>query len=189
MARSKENVRENKAMQSILRGENPEKRIMVGYDTNKKPSGDQIDRLSDIMKEARMPWFCPSCDKVMKKRLDNQSWILPRLDIKFLNNLSECLIGNLDFLSFSKFRKDLKNTKCTIFSAYWKKDKEMYTFHVNANRYLHHMIRYIVGSMIGVYQNRMSRKNFLLLIKKPRKNAFIFKAPPQGLILNKVNYD
>ena len=76
MARSKENVRENKAMQSILRGENPEKRIMVGYDTNKKPSGDQIDRLSDIMKEARMPWFCPSCDKVMKKRLDNQSWIL-----------------------------------------------------------------------------------------------------------------
>ena len=56
MARSKENVRENKAMQSILRGENPEKRIMVGYDTNKKPSGDQIDRLSDIMKEARMPW-------------------------------------------------------------------------------------------------------------------------------------
>ena len=52
MARSKENVRENKAMQSILRGENPEKRIMVGYDTNKKPSGDQIDRLSDIMKEA-----------------------------------------------------------------------------------------------------------------------------------------
>ncbi len=74
MARSKENVRENKAMQSILRGENPEKRIMVGYDTNKKPSGDQIDRLSDIMKEARMPWFCPSCKVVMKKRLDNKTW-------------------------------------------------------------------------------------------------------------------
>ena len=88
-----------------------------------------------------------------------------QLDIKFLNKLSENFLGNLDFLSFSKFRKDLKNTNCNIFSAYWKKDKEMYTFHIKANRYLHHMIRYIVGSMIGVYQNRMSEEEFILLIK------------------------
>ena len=68
MARSRESVRQNKAMQSILRGETPEQRVMVGYD--KKPEsnhGDKIDRLSDIMKDARMPWFCPSCKKVMKK--------------------------------------------------------------------------------------------------------------------------
>ena len=67
MARSRESVRENKAMQSILRGETPEKRIMVGFESkDEKPTGDKIDRLSDIMKEARMPWFCPSCKKVMK---------------------------------------------------------------------------------------------------------------------------
>ena len=119
----------------------------------------------------------------------NQSWILPRLDIKFLNNLSQNLVGKLDFLSFSKFRKDLKDTNCNIFSAIWKKDKEMYTFYIKANRYLHHMIRYIIGSMIAVYQNKMSEKEFILLIKDPRKNVHIFKAPPQGLILNKVNYD
>ena len=119
----------------------------------------------------------------------NQSWILPRLDIEFLNKISENLFGKLDFLSFSKFRKDLKNTDCNIFSAYWKKDKEMYTFHIKANRYLHHMIRYIVGSIIAVYQNRMSEKEFILLIKNPRKNVLIFKAPAQGLILNKVNYE
>ncbi len=120
---------------------------------------------------------------------NNQSWILPRLDIKFLNNLSKNLIGNLDFLSFSKFRKDLKNTNCNIFSAHWKKNMEMYTFHVKANRYLHHMIRYLVGSMIGVYQNKLSKKDFMLLITKPRKKVLVFKAPPQGLILDKVNYD
>ena len=119
----------------------------------------------------------------------NQSWILPGLDIKFLNKLSENLIGKLDFLSFSKFRKDLKNTKCSIYRANWEKDKEMCTFHIKANRFLHHMIRYIVGSMIAVYQNRMSEKEFILLIKNPRKNVLIFKAPPQGLILSKVNYD
>ena len=35
----------------------------------------------------------------------------------------------------------------------------------------------------------LTGEHFLLLIKKPRKNVLIFKAPPQGLILNKVNYD
>ena len=51
------------------------------------------------------------------------------------------------------------------------------------------MIRYIVGSMIGVYEKRMSKKDFLLLIKEPRKEVKIFKAPAQGLFLNKVNYE
>ena len=55
MARSREEVRQNKAMQSILRGETPEKRIMVGFDKKTEKQGDQIDRLSDIMKEARVP--------------------------------------------------------------------------------------------------------------------------------------
>ena len=67
MARSRESVRENKAMQSILRGETPEKRIMVGYRDDKKVTnqGDKISELSEIMQEARMPWFCPSCKKTM----------------------------------------------------------------------------------------------------------------------------
>ena len=76
MARSKEEVRQNKALRAILRDEAPEKRIMVGFDKKTETSGDQIDRLSEIMKEARMPWFCPSCKKVMKKRLDNKMWLL-----------------------------------------------------------------------------------------------------------------
>ena len=78
MARSRESVRENKAMQSILRGEAPEKRIMVGYQGDKKVTkhGDKISELSEIMQEARMPWFCPSCKKTMKKRLDNKMWLL-----------------------------------------------------------------------------------------------------------------
>ena len=160
-----------------------------------------------------LPWYC-RVSEVKKVKLDfnarfnaksreyiyqcytgksflfyNQSWILPKIDIKYLNNLSENLVGNLDFLSFSKFRKDLKNTNCNILSANWKKNKDMSTFHIKANRYLHHMIRYIVGSMIAVYQNRLSEQEFILLIKNPRKNVIIFKAPPHGLILSKVNYD
>ena len=73
MGYSKESERQNKALGDLLAGRTPEKRVMVGYE-GKTESGDKISRLSDVMKEARMPMFCPKCDVIMKKRLDNKFW-------------------------------------------------------------------------------------------------------------------
>ena len=33
------------------------------------------DRM-EALKEAKMPWFCPECDKVMKSRLDDKMYRL-----------------------------------------------------------------------------------------------------------------
>ena len=76
MSYSKERERENKALKALLKGDSVEKRVMVGYEGDKQESGDKIDRLSDIMKDARMPMFCPKCGKVMKIKLDNKMWLL-----------------------------------------------------------------------------------------------------------------
>ena len=73
MGYSKESQRQNKVLGDLLSGKTPEKRVMVGYE-GKTESGDKISRLSDVMKEARMPMFCPKCDVIMKKRLDNKFW-------------------------------------------------------------------------------------------------------------------
>ena len=64
----------------------------------------------------------------------------------------------------------------------------MITFKIEANRFLHHMIRYLVGTMVALYQNRFSENEFLSLLREPRKKVKIIKAPPQGLILEKINY-
>ena len=74
MAYSKESERQNKALGDVLAGRTTEKRVMVGYEGKKQESGDQISRMTDLMKEARMPMFCPECDKIMKKRLDDKMW-------------------------------------------------------------------------------------------------------------------
>ena len=73
MGYSKESQRQNKVLGDLLSGKTPQKRIMVGYE-GKTESGDKISRLSDVMREARMPMFCPKCDVIMKKRLDNKFW-------------------------------------------------------------------------------------------------------------------
>ena len=77
MGYSRDNERQNKVLGDLITGKTPEKRVMVGYEGDKQvTTGDKIDRLSDIMKDARMPWFCPNCNKTMKKRLDNKMWLL-----------------------------------------------------------------------------------------------------------------
>ena len=74
MAYSKESERQNKALGDLLAGRAPEKRVMVGYEGKEQESGDQISRMTDLMKEARMPMFCPECDLLMKKKLDDKMW-------------------------------------------------------------------------------------------------------------------
>ena len=44
MARSRENVRQNKAMQSILRGETPEKRIFITKEDNEFKEKMRLER-------------------------------------------------------------------------------------------------------------------------------------------------
>ena len=101
MARSRDSIRENKAFQQILRGETPEKRIFVAMeDVNEQKDRkkainkerEQSEKRTDALKAARMPWFCPKCDKVMKKNIDNRMWRLydhcSNCQVEFENRLA-----------------------------------------------------------------------------------------------------
>ena len=72
----KERAKQLKAVRSILRGEEVQKTVMVGYEGKKQKQGDIESPLTSIMQKVRMPWFCPECKKTMKKRLDDKMWFL-----------------------------------------------------------------------------------------------------------------
>jgi hypothetical protein len=95
-----EHQRHQTAREAILRGEDAQKRIMVHMSNTKEDKErDEISRLererkserSDALKEARMPWFCPECKKVMGKRLDDKMYRLHShcfdCQVKFENKL------------------------------------------------------------------------------------------------------
>tara|TARA_R110000782_G_C14760191_1_gene408046 strand:+ start:76 stop:597 length:522 start_codon:yes stop_codon:yes gene_type:complete len=117
LAVSREDVKKNKAMQSILRGETPEKQIQVGYGSKIEKHGDIISPLSEIMKEARMPWFCPSCKKVMKKRLDNKTWAI-------YNHCFECQLEFENKLRIAGKYDDWKDNKVKENKLSWIKDQK-----------------------------------------------------------------
>jgi len=82
---SRDIERQNKALSNILEGGTPEQRVFITkedreFKKNIKEKKDadkkRIDAKFEATKDARMPWFCPSCDKVMKKRLDDKTWLM-----------------------------------------------------------------------------------------------------------------
>ena len=99
------------------------------------------------------------------------------------------IIGEYDFLSFSKYRLGQKNTNSIIYESVWKKKDKMLLYEISGNRFLHHMVRYLVGTMVQVSRGRYPKAKFSSLLHEPRKNVQIHRAPANGLILLKVEYD
>ena len=85
MGYSRENSRQNQALQSILDGGTPDKRIFIAKEDKefkekmrleREAERKRVDEKFEATKEARVPWFCPECTRIMKKRLDDRMWYL-----------------------------------------------------------------------------------------------------------------
>jgi len=118
----------------------------------------------------------------------NQCWMTKSLNVEKLNICSNIFTGTHDFLSYSKFNEDLEHSRCIVSNAFWTDEKNMVVFTISANRFLHHMVRYIVGCSIQNNYGKMSLKKIKELLDSPQKDVQIFKAPAQGLFLDHVDY-
>ena len=120
----------------------------------------------------------------------NQAWLKNgSIDTKILNKLAKYIVGEHDFLSFSKYNPEIKNTRSTIYYSKWHAAEEFLSYKISANRFLHHMIRYLVGVMVSVCEKRFTVKHFKTLLHEPQKNVQIHRAPACGLQLLEVEYD
>ena len=118
----------------------------------------------------------------------NSVWQTGALNLDQLNALGESLIGEHDFTSFSKYNPEVENRICTLYLSEWSNDGGMVNYRVAANRFLHHMVRYLVGTMVNVTKNKMSKTEFETLLNNPREDVQVFRSPAQGLFLEKVEY-
>ena len=110
------------------------------------------------------------------------------IDIRLLNKCTKIILGKHDFTSFSKANAEVNHKICIIYMACWEETKDLFIFRIRSNRFLQHMVRFLVGTMLEVGRGKYSVADFdCLLINKSNKNAIC--APPQGLFLKEVYYD
>lgn len=116
-------------------------------------------------------------------------WQTGNLDLEMLNKAASITIGEHDFTSFSKQNPEIENRNCSVSHSVWLQRNGIVNYEVTANRFLHHMVRYLVGTMVEISRGKFTLEDFENLLKHPKENVHIYKAPPQGLRLEKVMYD
>jgi tRNA pseudouridine38-40 synthase len=78
--------------------------------------------------------------------------------------------------------------RCVIQHAAWVPRDGGWVFEVAANRFLHHMVRFLVGTMIDVAQGRRPRGSIARLLVAPDNTETSPPAPAHGLSLREVVY-
>lgn len=85
-------------------------------------------------------------------------WTLPdQYEWKVAQKYLSLLVGEHDFAAFAKNQKQYKSTLCTLYKAEIKLvGTTQWIIQIRGNRFLHHMIRFIVGYMIAWLQSGRS---------------------------------
>ena len=148
----------------------------------------KVDSKFESRFNAKKRWYRYQIYKGSSILFRNQAWLINNMDVKVLKSLAETILGEHDFLSFSKYRADKKNTKSVIYDSKWKEKDNMLTYEISGNRFLHHMVRYLVGTMVQASRGQFTNDQFRSLLQEPRKNVQIHRAPACGLILLRVEY-
>jgi tRNA pseudouridine38-40 synthase len=80
--------------------------------------------------------------------------------------------------------------RCTIFEAAWR-DRPGgggLVFEIEANRFLHHMVRFLVGTMVDVATGRRTATGFSALLDAADNRETSAPAPAHALFLDVVRY-
>ena len=108
--------------------------------------------------------------------------------IKKLIELSKLLTGSHDFTSFTKKQAENDNKICNIIDINWRRSKNLSIFYIQADRFLHGMVRAIVGTLLFAVSNDLSNDYLIDVLKAEDREAAAMSAPAKGLFLYKVRY-
>lgn len=139
-------------------------------------------------------------DKIYKYRVVNRRapsalncrythWVRYPLNLDFLNETSQFIVGKHDFSSFQGAGAQVTTTVRTLTEAHWEQiEDDVIEFTVRGDGFLKQMVRNVVGTLIDLNQENKPPKSIKeILLHRDRRRAGP-TAPPQGLFLYRVNY-
>jgi tRNA pseudouridine38-40 synthase len=133
-----------------------------------------------VTPESRSPFQAPWC------------WPLGHaLDRKRLQEAAGSLIGDHDFSAFAKSGQPERGARCRIRSADWRystTEDGRLELEITADRFLHHMVRYLVGTFAEIGQCLRPVDEIAGLLRGEPGLRAAAPAPAQGLFLARVDY-
>jgi tRNA pseudouridine38-40 synthase len=119
----------------------------------------------------------------------NYCWFCKyKLDLEKIKQASEYLLGEHVFSAFSKQSEEETHYLSNVKYIDWRDENEKIIMEICANRFLHNMVRIIVGTMVQVGRGKLQPEDVQKILKNGRREDAGFTVPPNGLFLSKINY-
>ena len=120
-------------------------------------------------------------------------WPLCRpLDLDAASRAAAHLTGEHVFRAFAKAGQPGRGYTCRVTRARWLPWDDLgAVFEISANRFLHRMVRYLVGTMVDIGLGRREAADMALLLRGGEGESALITsppAPPEGLFLTRVEY-
>ena len=119
----------------------------------------------------------------------NRAWYPPfNVDWGSVERESDDFLGVQDFTAFSKASGESDNPKCDIQSIVWQREGHNIQVDIKANRFLHHMVRGMMGTLIDIGRGRFQPGTVKDLLNSRNREDCGVIAPAHGLYLVEVGY-
>jgi tRNA pseudouridine38-40 synthase len=116
--------------------------------------------------------------------------VLQPLDASVLADAAARFGGTHAFGAFARSGQPERGEQCTVLRSAWTEWPGLgWIYRVTANRFLHHMVRYMVGTMVDVARQRRPAPDIDALLHRDPSLETSPPAPASGLFLSRVYYD
>jgi tRNA pseudouridine38-40 synthase len=114
-----------------------------------------------------------------------------RLDAELLATTALEIAGTHDFQALSAVGQEKPHYRCAVAHATWRPREERagYIFEIEADRFLHRMVRFLVGISVDIAQGRRPADDLRRLLTGGDNREASPPAPPEGLYFVRARYD
>ena len=117
------------------------------------------------------------------------SWQRP-LDVAVLRRAAAEIMGDHSFRAFAVkgTAPEHDDHHCIVYEADWSERAGGLDFGIRANRFLHHMVRFLVGTMLDIAAGRRDAGIVKQLLESGDNHEASPPVPPHALYLDRVEY-
>ncbi len=111
-----------------------------------------------------------------------------KLDLPSMNEAAQYLLGEHDFRAFCHVDQPLEHYRCFVESIQLEQKGELIILSIVANRFLHHMVRIILGTLINVGRGFTAIEQIPVILESRDRSRAGPTVPAKGLCLEKIYY-
>ena len=147
--------------------------------TNSKRVDDEFNARYSAKEKTYIYSLYYGDENALKSRYKTHLKITPNIEV--MKSACKVLEGTHDFKCFLASGSSVKDTVRTIYSIKIIKKGKDIDIKVSGNGFLYNMVRIIVGTLIGVSENRISLEDIKTALETGDRKKVGKTMPPQGL--------